>query len=251
VTDPSELSARFRGADLTGLPPLSALQDDRTRALWILWIGRDRVGEKTMTPAEIESVLRDVYGISVSRQKIEAALSKERGTVARRKRDRRRAYQLMQAGIDELAAKQAVVVFVDPQQALSSIRETQAIFADLRGDLRVCDPYVDGKTLDLLADCKAAASIRLLAMNINKRPAFERDVKAFTKEHGAILEVRVASQKVLHDRYIIHDDGMLLLGTSLNGLGFKQSFVVSLGEDLRSTVLWAFDDVWSGGSSPL
>jgi hypothetical protein len=157
----------------------------------------------------------------------------------------------MQAGVDELVASAAVVVFVDPQQALSSIRETQAILADLRGDLSVCDPYVDGRTLDLLADCKAAASIRLLTMNIHKCTAFERDVAAFNREHGGILNVRVASQKVLHDRYIIHDDGMLLLGTSLNGLGLKQSFVVSLGEDLRSTVLRAFDDVWSSGSSPL
>ncbi len=88
-------------------------------------------------------------------------------------------------------------------------------------------------------------------MNIGKLTAFQRDARAFNKEHGGILDVRVAPQKVLHDRYVIHDDGMALLGTSLNGLGLKQSFVVSLGEDLRSTALRAFDDVWSGGSSPL
>jgi hypothetical protein len=90
----SDLVRRFRDADLTGLPPLSGLQDDRTRALWVLWTGRDRVGEMTMTPAEISSVLRDAYGISVSRQKIEATLFREHAAVARRKRGRRRAYQL-------------------------------------------------------------------------------------------------------------------------------------------------------------
>jgi hypothetical protein len=251
VTDLPDLSTKFRDANLTGLPPLSGLQDARSQALWVLWVAKDRLNETTMTPAEISSVLRDAYGISVSRQKIEASLSKELAAVVRRKQNGRRAYQLMQVGIDELTAKSAVVIFVDPQQALSKIRETQAVLADLRGALRVCDPYVDGRTLDLLADCKAAASIRLLTVTVNKRAAFERDMKAFIREHGDILEVRVASQWALHDRYIIHDDGMLLFGTSLNGLGGKQSFVVSLGEDLRSTVLRAFDDVWSGGSAPL
>ena len=114
-----------------------------------------------------------------------------------------------------------------------------------RGDLRVCDPYVDPQTLDLLADCKAAASIRLLTMKIDKRTAFERDVKLFNKQHGDVLDVRVVPQRVLHDRYAIHDDGMLHFGTSLNGLGLKQSFVVSVGEDLRAAALRAFDDVWS------
>lgn len=248
MSDPSGLSTRFRSADLTGLAPLRGLQDARSQALWTLWVGKDRVGETTMTPDEISSVLRDAFGISVSRQKIEAALSKKQSAVARQRKNGLRAYQVMQAGIDELTAEAAVVIFVDPQQALSKIRETQAVLADLRGDLSVCDPYVDGRTLDLLADCKAATSIRLLTVNISKRTAFERDARAFKKEHGDILDVRVATQRVLHDRYIIHDDGMLFSGTSLNGLGLKQSILVSLGEDLRSTVLRAFNEVWGGAS---
>ncbi len=36
---------------------------------------------------------------------------------------------------------------------------------------------------------------------------------------------------------------MLLFGTSLNGLGKKQSFIVELGPDVRATVLAAFDAV--------
>lgn len=244
----SELPSMFRKADLSAFPPLAGLPDARSQALWVLWVGKDRVGETMMTSTEISSVLRDAFGIAVSRQKIEAALSKERGTVFRLKKDGRRVYQLMQAGIDELAAKREDVVFVDPRQAFSKFRETQAILADLRGDLRVCDPYVDPHTLDLLADCKAAASIRLLTMKIDKRTAFERDVKLFNKQHGDVLEVRVVPQRVLHDRYAIHNDGMLLFGTSLNGLGLKQSFVVSLGEDMRAAAMRAFDDVWSGAA---
>jgi len=140
MTGPSDLPGRFRDADLAELPPLSGFHEPRTQALWVLWVGRDRLKEPMMTPAEISLVLRDVYGISVPRQKIEAVLSTRQAAVVRRKRNGLRAYQLMQAGVEELAAKAAVVIFVDPQQALSKIRETQAVLADLRGDRSVCDP---------------------------------------------------------------------------------------------------------------
>lgn len=69
-------------------------------------------------------------------------------------------------------------------------------------------------------------------------------MKAFEREHGVELEVRKALAGVLHDRYAIDDSGMLMFGTSLNGLGLKQSFVVTLGEDLRSAALAAFEATW-------
>ncbi|MGB6836283.1 MAG: hypothetical protein WBF66_01095 [Dehalococcoidia bacterium] len=198
-----------------------------------------------MTPAEISMVLRDTYKIALPRQKIQTLLAAERGTVARRKKAGVRAYQIMQIGVDEvLAATSTTVVFVEPEQALSKIRETEEILSSLRGMISVCDPYVDGRTLDFLAICGNATTIRLLTVNIGKPSPFARDIAAFNKEHAGKLEVRVATQKDLHDRYIIHDDGLLLLGTSLNGLGKKQSFVIALGPDLRADVSGAFESRW-------
>jgi hypothetical protein len=37
---------------------------------------------------------------------------------------------------------------------------------------------------------------------------------------------------------------MLMFGTSLNGLGLKQSFVVALGSDVRAAALAAFEATW-------
>ena len=109
---------------------------------------------------------------------------------------------------------------------------------------------MDGRTLDFLAACESATAIRLLTANISKPNPFARDVAAFNREHGGKLEVRVAAQKTLHDRYIIHDDGLLLLGTSLNGLGKKQTFVVALGPDLRADVSAAFESRWQTATAP-
>jgi hypothetical protein len=69
-------------------------------------------------------------------------------------------------------------------------------------------------------------------------------MKAFVTEHGIALDARTLPHGVLHDRFLIHDDGMLMFGTSLNGLGLKQSFVVALGEDIRASVAATFDADW-------
>lgn len=115
----------------------------------------------------------------------------------------------------------------------------------LVGVVRFCDPYVESSSLDLLAEATKATEIRLLTVNIARPPVFTRDLAAFRKEHGSRIEVRQAAAGTLHDRYAIDDTRMLLFGTSLNGLGKKQSFIVELGPDMRATVLAAFDAVWA------
>jgi len=229
---------------------MELLAEERTLPLWVL-AAAEKAGEKIMTPAEISMVLRDTYKVALSRQKIQALLAAERGTVARRKKAGVQAYQIMQAGVNEVVASaSSTVVFVEPEQALSNIRQIEETLAGLQGALSVCDPYVDGRTLDFLAACESATAIRLLTVNINKPNVFARDVTAFNKEHGGKLEVRVAAQKDLHDRYIVHENGLLLLGTSLNGFGKKQTFVVALGPDLRGDVAAAFDSRWQAATRP-
>ncbi len=231
------------------LPPLDSIGDDRARALWVL-AAAEQAGESVLTPAEISTALRDVHKIALPRQRVQALLAKEKGTVAPRKKGGVRAYQIMQAGVDVVTASSTTtVIFVEPEQAFSKIRKTEEILAGLQGTLRVCDPYVDGRTLDFLAGCQSAAAIRLLTVNIGKPNPFARDLTAFNKEHGGRLEARVAAQRDLHDRYIIHDDGLLLLGASLNGLGKKQSFVIAVGNDLRAAVATAFESRWKAGTS--
>jgi hypothetical protein len=233
----------FRGADASGLPDLGDL-DERRQMFWVLRVGRERLGLETMSPAEVSEALRDAFGILIPRQRVEAALSAETTTVAKRKRSGRRVYQLMAAGSEELDGAKGGVLFIEPTQGFTGLREAHALLNELAGDLRVCDPYVDARTLDMLAECEAADSIRLLTQNIKAPSGLSQTAKAFERQHGVSLEVRKAPAGILHDRYVIYGDGMLLFGTSLNGLGLKQSFVVMLGEDIRTVVLAAFEAAW-------
>jgi len=241
---PDRLVASFRGADTSGLPEVGSIADPRIQMLWTLHFGQARAGVSMMTPAEISTVLRDVYGVALPRQKIEGVLAREKKCVAKRKKDRKRAYQIMQSGIDEVEGISSSVLLIQPESALTSLRATEGILGGLIGTVKVCDPYVDGRRLDLLGECVEAKAIQLLTMNVNNENKLKRDAKAFVQQYGIVLEVRVVGQPVLHDRYVIDDDGMLLSGTSLNGLGVKQSFVVALGEDVRHSVLATFNSYW-------
>lgn len=245
---PKDVVAAFRNADTSGLPDISSIEDPRLQALWTLHAGQARADVPMMTPSEISAVLRDVYGIALARQRIEGLLAHEGQAVVKRKKDRKRAYQIMQAGIAEVEGISASVLLIQPDRALTSLRETETILGTLSGTVKICDPYVDGRTLDLLVECRGVTAIELLTMNVNNRSKMKRDARAFVQQYGIPLEVRVVGQRVLHDRYVIDEDGMLLFGTSLNGLGFKQSFVVALGEDIRDSVEVTFDSYWKAAS---
>ena len=242
-----DLEALFRGADTTDLPAVASLSD-RERVLWVLAAGKEKLGRTWLTPGQIALILRDVYGFHISWQKVQAIINGERGTIARARKDGARRYQIMQPGLDDLRARGPDVLFIEPDKALTGLRSAEAVMRSLTGTLRFCDPYVESLSLDLLAEATAATDIRLLTVNVNRPQVFARDLAAFRKEHGNKIEVRQAARGTLHDRYAVDDARLLLFGTSLNGLGKKQSFIVEVGQDLRGTVLAAFDAIWNAST---
>jgi hypothetical protein len=140
----------------------------------------------------------------------------------------------MKQGINEVRPTFLSSIYVDPELALTKIRKMEEILASLKGNLKICDPYIENKTIDFLSECRSSSSIKLLTSNVLKESKLRRDLAAYDKEYTIKIEVRISPNGVLHDRYILHQEGMLLLGTSLNGFAKKQSFLVSLGPDLRA-----------------
>jgi hypothetical protein len=132
-----------------------------------------------LTPSQVSDGLRDVYGVLVPRQRAEALLSRAKagGTVARRVSGGRRYYQVMDAGIAVVRSVKSSVLFITPQQSLTAIRAVEDILGTLKGFVRVCDPYVDGCTLDWLSSCQQATKLDLLTTNIkNRTTTFARDL---------------------------------------------------------------------------
>ena len=219
--------------------------DDLDRILAIL-ANAKRADSLWVSAVEISALLRDRYGLRVHWRTAEVLLKQDRTLADRRKHDGRWQFTILASGESRISAAGSPIVMVDPTSAIQSVLSLHAFLSALRGTVRVCDPYLDSTTLEHLDACAATASIRLLTKNVRDNGNLRRLVGAFGTQ-GRALEVRVASVASLHDRYIIDDDGMLILGASLNGFGKKQCFVIRAGQDVRSMATVAFDTNWSTG----
>jgi hypothetical protein len=178
---------------------------------------------------------------------VAGVLEAEKGTaVARIGRKSPARYKLMRAGEDEVLAVDTAPLFIDPEKALTGIRQVEGIFQLLGGDLLICDTYVDPKTLDYFALAQGATSIKLLTQNIQDSSRFKRDLTAFAKQYKIPIEVRQTTG--LHDRYIIYPSGMLLFGSSIKDIGKKQSLVVRLPTSFATEMASAFGRKWNAAT---
>jgi len=229
-----------------------ALPDDRARLLWVL-AAADALDPKGayLAAAEAAAALRDLHRVDIPRQRAATLMEAARrdGQVAVQRRGRVRRYRIMKPGLDVLQMQTPGALYIDPEKALTEIRRFEDLLGSLTGSLCVCDPYLENKTLDYVAAMRAATEVRLLTGNILREPLLRRDLAAFRREHKLPLDIRVAPTGKLHDRYLIHDQGMVLIGTSLNGFAKKQSFVVNVGFDIRAATMVAFDRLWSQSAS--
>jgi hypothetical protein len=220
--------------------------DERRQVLWVLVRGKSIEDFDGFTAAQIADYLADRCEIAISRQMVTAILEKERslGTVAKTRRGRGASFRIMRRGEDEISQVAARALLIDPSRALTSLRVVEEVLRSLKGEIRICDTYVDSKTLDFLAEMKGASTVQLLTENVHDSGRLRRDLAAFQKEHAVPIEIRVSIPGRLHDRYVLHSDGMLLVGASLKDLGKKQSMIVALSPTFGLEVARLFGRAW-------
>ena len=211
-------------------PSLSAMPDDRRRALWLMLVGREQTRATCAAHAhEISVALRDAYGIAMTRQRVTSLFASERTAVAHQATGR-------SGRVPAHGSRSGRGTRVGAGRHIHRTRHRPNGNPDHRVAARLpyrhrphCRSLRDGRTLDLLAACTNADEIRLLTANIAKPTPFTRDLEGFRREHKVPIMVVQVAPGVLHDRYAIDDYGMVLFGTSLNGIGKKQTFVVAVG----------------------
>jgi len=147
-----ELSATFAATNLSKYQNPHNLASDRLVIFWVLWVLANECDHPDATAQEISSVLRDCCQISIARQFITAQLDREGPTISKTKRGKRRAYRLMKLGQDELGKTSHTIRIIDPDNAYEAIRSVEKIFAELSGSVRICDPYVDKKTIEWFSE---------------------------------------------------------------------------------------------------
>lgn len=127
--------------------------------------------------------------------------------------------------------------------------ELQTLLHGVKGIVRVCDPYYGTGSLyrlDLLSHCN---EVRFLTRTPDsaEKSILPRAISEFVREHRNI-HFRCHSSPDFHDRFILSDNEIIILGHGLKDLGNKDSFVIRLPLEIAHDVIGAagtnFDRRW-------
>ncbi len=227
-------------------PKPTEFQEPLLQSLAVLFDAKI-AGDRWRSATSISRTLLEDHAIQIHWRTLQTVLTENRTLAGRRKRGRRWEFSILRQGEEKLLKAEAPILFVDPAQALQATVSLHNFFSTLTGVIRVCDPHIDHRTVEHLDACNPSLEVRLLTRQLHDENRLRR-VLAAANIQGRNLTVKVAAGAPLHDRYVIDDSQMLILGASLNGFGKKQCFVISAGTDIRAIVLPAFDTHWAAGS---
>lgn len=122
-----------------------------------------------------------------------------------------------------------------------ALRDIQKLLKSAKTEVGIIDPYVDDSLFDLYLDyINPNARIRIITENMYKQ--FKEVAKRF-KIQKPSFEVRSVAN--VHDRYLVIDDRVWVVGSSLNTAGLKPLYLIELNDSKR--VVDFFERLWNKG----
>lgn len=123
----------------------------------------------------------------------------------------------------------------------------------LKGDLCIVDPFYGNGTFYVLEKFGKQRKIRFLSCNLGNEEQqnvtkFEINLKRFKKEFKNIEIRKYDKHYELHDRYIIAENALVIVGHGIKDLADRESFVVFLPKKLVAKFLpvlkKSFEERW-------
>jgi hypothetical protein len=140
-------------------------------------------------------------------------------------------------------------VHISGSKPYSDRRTIENILEQATGEVRICETYLGMGTLDLLKSLPVTCTVRVLAREITD--VSPRDIGTFKTECPS-FQFRYRTQRDLHDRYLLDDRGLLILGHGLKDIGKTESFAIFLEKssnpDILRDILEAFDSRWESAT---
>jgi hypothetical protein len=251
------LVEKFKKADTSDLLDLDSLITPLDMALWVLLTAKDKYGIDRLSAEDIAVILVEAKERSVTHRAIANAFNRAKGKKVHVSNvDSKALYQIMKKGRDHLLQKAGadsiqVYHFEPGRRYTSKSILRRNVLSELKGGLKIVDPYCGIGTLDLIISAgaqKVQLLTRLASLNNKKKQdEFLRDFNEFKTEHQGV-EVRDWKESELHDRYILSNRSLVILGQSIKDVGAKESFAVVFErkhfESMVADLEGAFDRRW-------
>lgn len=247
------LLAAFATLDASTKESLADIEPPLLLSFAALDIAFDQAEVERLTAEHIVACLESA-GVAVKKASISRALARAGDRVSVRKTiDGETEYKLMTRGRreieDVLGGELMAVAYVEGGKPRTARLRLGEILVQLKGMVRLCDPYYGVKTLDTLDHLPPASNFRFLTGKTTESARkVTGAIRDFKKERPK-AEFRVAAAAhELHDRYALTKECLLILGHGLKDIGGKESFVIrvdrELAPDLLNEVREKFDERW-------
>lgn len=166
-------------------------------------------------------------------------------------------YRIMTPGrrlVEPVLARTALnVVYIEAGRPRSARRHLAEVLGGLKGDVRINDPYYGVRSLDSLALITGASRVRFLTARTNENQgAVGRAIADFRREHPHVQLGAITAPTTMHDRYVLTDDTLILVGHGLKDIGGKESFVIRLDREVAEGLIAelgaAFEAKWASAT---
>lgn len=242
----TKISEKFAEIDTSDFPDFYNYKKPLEMGLWVLWVVKEKLEIKKLTSEQIAKIIRDVKEVSCKQLSIIRAFSRAVDKVHIYKEGKDVYFEIMKPGKDHLIShvkeSSIEISYFEPDKRYTSKRLLEKkILNNLKGELRIVDPYCSERTLDILSTVKNRVVnflTRVENLRDKERKRFLRELQDFKSEHLKI-EFRNYPHKDIHDRYIISSELLVILGHSIKDLGAKESFAVILNKDTSKNVVEA------------
>lgn len=251
-----DLLRRFEVVDRADFPDFHSYEKPLERGLWVLWVSKEKLGIRRLTAEHIASIIRDVQEISIDARSITNSFNRAGDKIHTYVEGKEPHFEIMKPGKDHLLSQlkegSVDVFYFEPDRRYSSKSVlSKKILDELKGDLRIVDPYCGQRCLDILGDIKGSHVkflTRVENLGDRQRNRLFRDLRDFKPENPNV-EFRNYPHEDLHDRYIIAPDLLVILGHSIKDLGAKESFAIVLNKETSKNIVEAltatFDRRWN------
>ena len=240
----TEILSKFARIDTSDLPDFENCSILLDMGLWVLYASKEKLKIKKLTINQIVSVLLNIKEVSVKPQSIRAAFDRARTMIHKHYEEDEVYFEIMQSGKDylmSLTGKGSVNLFYfeSGKEFTPKRLFAENILQELRGELRIADPYCGERVLDILKDVKDRqvkflTRIENIRVESAKRSLLH-DINDFKSEHPDI-EFRSYLNTDMHDRYVLSDNALVILGHSIKDLGGKESFAIVINKSMISTI---------------
>jgi hypothetical protein len=249
---PRSKCSKIPKAVLSRLPALENCTTPLTKCFWALKASKESSNSQAFISADDISEILLNSDVSLTPVRVQTALARAGDAVARRRVNGTPLFRVMGPG-EKVLLHQAGglhAIYISGKEPWSDRRlVVSKAVVSLTGHVRIVDKFFGVESLDFLQAFARTRRISFLTERLNGDVAhLRREVSRFRREFPN-SEFRIYPRKhELHDRYLVSDHEVWLIGHGIKDFGSKESFVVVLkepfGKDLRSILSDSFDQRW-------